>query len=214
MNSERAERELWISSTWMIFESNLSFLRTMTHNSSEFARIHDPWMKIGHRLENLASIAVTEENAGYYRCCSVAFELFSELAAATLIPGTSGEYALASKDTVDTVAERTMRYLKSHFREALSVASIANALGMSASTISHQFRKETGETIIKCLQRIQLEQSIPYLLRGTPLKEVAPATGFQNEFYYSKVFRHHYGMPPNEWRTVKNPIQQLGLRTQ
>lgn len=200
---EKTDREFWMSSAWMIFDSNLTFLNTITEHPTNFARIHDPEMKIGHRLEALASIASVEGNVGYFRCHSIAFEILAELADATRIPGTCGEYSITSESQVATVAERTIRYLESHFRESLSIPDIARNLGMSPSTISHRFRAESGETIVKALQRIRLEQSIPDLLRGTPLKVIAPATGFQNEFYYSKVFRLHYGVPPSEWRRMK-----------
>ncbi len=197
---EKNDNECWVSSVWIIFDSDIAFLRAMTENPRKLGRIHDPDMKIGHRLEALASIASVEGNAGYFQCHSIAFEILSELASATLLPGACGEYSTASESPLPTVTERITRYLESHFREPLSVPVIARDLGISISKISHGFRTEFGETVIKTLQRIRLEQSIPYLLRGTPLKEIAPATGFKNEFYYSKVFRLHYGISPSEWR--------------
>lgn len=197
---EKTDRECWMSSAWIIFESDLAFLHAMTDNRTGFARIHDPQMKLGRRLEKLAFIAASEGNAGYFQCNSIVFEILSELAIATLRLGGGGEYMIASGEASGSVAERTIRYLETHFRERLTIPVIARALGMSPSTLSHRFREESGETIIKALQRIRLEQSIPDLLRGLPLKEIAPATGFQNEFYYSKVFRRHYGVPPSEWR--------------
>ena len=202
---EKTDRECWMSSAWIIFESDIAFLYSMTANATGFARIHDPHMRIGRQLETLASIAAGEGNAGYFRCSSIAFEILSELAVATPLPGNGGEYAIATGKESTSVADRTIRYLETHFRERLSIPVIARDLGMSPSTISHRFREESGETIIKALQRIRLEQSIPDLLRGIPLKEIAPATGFQNEFYYSKVFRLHYGVPPSEWRKQKAP---------
>lgn len=211
---EKTDRECWLSSAWMIFESDSAFLHAMTENSTQFARIHDPNMKIGHRLKTLASSAAVEGNAGYFHCSSIAFEILSELAKVTRIPGTCGEYSTASESRLTPVAEQTIRYLESHFREPLTVPNIARVLGMSPSTISHRFHAESGETIVKALQRIRLEQSIPYLLRGTPLKEIAPATGFQNEFYYSKVFRDHYGVPPSTWREINNGTCRLETSAQ
>jgi len=197
---EKTDHECCMVSAWIIFESDVAFLRTMTENVTGFARINDPQMKIGRRLETLASIAALKGNAGYFLCNSIAFEILAELASATPCPGIGNEYVTASGNVSGSIVERTIRYLETHFRERLTIPDVARDLGISASTISHRFRQESGETIVKALQRIRLEQSIPDLLRGLPLKEIAPAAGFQNEFYYSKVFRRHYGVPPSEWR--------------
>ena len=42
-----------------------------------------------------------------------------------------------------------------------------------------------------------------------PLKTIAQATGFSNEFYFSRCFRDFYGMPPGEYRR-KNPLRRCG----
>lgn len=96
-------------------------------------------------------------NAGYFQCRSIAFEILSELAIATPLPGIGGEYITASGDGSGSVAEQTIRYLETHFRERLTIPVIARDLGMSPATISHRFREENGETIDKAIQRIRLE---------------------------------------------------------
>lgn len=197
---ERNDRTCWMSSAWMIFASDDKLLYTLCDNPFGFARIHDPSMEIGRRLEHMASLAAAGGNGNYFRCGAIAFEILSELAAAKSVDGSANAFTTAKGYASASVPMRTTCYLESHFRERITVPEMARALGMSASTLSHRFREETGETIIQALQRVRLEQSIPYLRRGTPLKEIAAATGFLNAFYYSKVFRRHYGMPPGEWR--------------
>lgn len=96
---EKTDRECWVSSAWMTFQSDVGFLRELTLNPSGFARIHDPFMKIGRRLETIASIAAAGGNASYFRCVSIAFEIMAELAAARPIPATHGEYTTASESS-------------------------------------------------------------------------------------------------------------------
>ena len=73
---------------------------------------------------------------------------------------------------------------------------------MSVSTLEHRFREETGETVFQALRRIRLEQSRPYLIRGASVKEVAAAVGFSTPFYFSKVFRDHFGTSPGACRMI------------
>lgn len=45
-----------------------------------------------------------------------------------------------------------------------------------------------------------MEQSLPLLLKGMPLKTVAEETGFSNAFYYSQVFKRRIGVSPARYR--------------
>jgi AraC-like DNA-binding protein len=40
------------------------------------------------------------------------------------------------------------------------------------------------------------------LLHNTdyPIKEIAQAVGYQNQFHFSKAFRKYYNTSPSEWR--------------
>ena len=50
-------------------------------------------------------------------------------------------------------------------------------------------------------QRIRVEQSLPMLQLGRPLKEIAQAVGFPNQFYYSRVFAQVMGLAPSRYVT-------------
>lgn len=54
---------------------------------------------------------------------------------------------------------------------------------------------------MEMLMRIRVERSIPLLLAGYSLKEIAKKVGVANEFYYSRISRKIIGVSPREYQS-------------
>lgn len=188
-------------SAWMIFCSDFEFLRTMTGGLAGFARIHDPSGVIGEKLVAMAE-AASGGSRRYCDCAAKGLDILSALLGAARVEESDFDWALSETAGHETLARRVMNHLERHYHDSVTVPGIAHELGVSVSTLAHRFRKESGETVIQALRRIRLEQSRPHLLRGTSVKEVAAAVGFSTPFYFSKVFRDQYGVPPGACRFV------------
>lgn len=83
----------------------------------------------------------------------------------------------------------------------LSVALLAQRLGCSADYLSHLFRTVRGEKLTLYIEGQRLGRAAE-LLRDTSLsvKEVAWASGFANQSYFIRCFRHRWGTSPGLWR--------------
>ena len=57
------------------------------------------------------------------------------------------------------------------------------------------------------LLEYRLQQSEKLLQMGMTVKQTALSCGFEDPFYYSRVFRKHYGMPPSDYRLEFAEIQ-------
>lgn len=98
-------------------------------------------------------------------------------------------------------AVRSVReYLQAHLGEAISLVELARHAGVSLSTLSHHYRRETGETPMQTLVQMRLHQVKGLLLRGLPLKEIAPLAGFVDAFHLSRVFKRMTGVSPRQFR--------------
>ena len=199
---ENSAHDCLVTSAWIGFACDMKFLRDMCKNEENFAAIHDPGGEIGDKLQTIVKDAAAGGNRSYLRCCSTAHEIMYALSRALpLVGGHPWEYTTSPHDGIQhPLAERVMSFLERRFREHLTMEKIATELGTSKSTLSHSFHSQTGETVMGALRRIRLEQSLPHLRGGMALKEVAPLVGFRDEYYYSRVFRSHFGLPPGEWR--------------
>ncbi len=200
-------REDWsggtaLCSAYIVFSGQCALLEKLTDNPCHYARISDPEGILESLLRECAILAGKFGNAGYFETLPLFFRILSQLGSVRKADdGWECDYDLS--ETLfggESLSHRTIGYLERNFRKKLNMAGIARALGTSVSSLEHKFKTETGRTVVETLRRIRIEQSIPMLLRNVPLKEIAEATGFPNEFYYSKVFRRECGESPAEYR--------------
>ncbi|WP_027092494.1 response regulator [Cohnella thermotolerans] len=83
----------------------------------------------------------------------------------------------------------------------ISVKTIAEKVYLHPVYLSKIYKSETGESLGDYIIRIRMERAL-YLLKHTNKKiyEITAELGYQNPQYFSKMFKKHYGMTPNEYR--------------
>jgi AraC-like DNA-binding protein len=174
-------------------------LRRAVENSGGFARIVDDG-RLGELMRR-AIRAAQQGNAGYYGCFAEFSRIVEFLENLPPAAGPDFLYVLSGETgTAGTPGKRVRAYLERNYRGHVTIRAIARELGISESTLSHRYRAECGESVFDTLLRIRVEQSLPMLMRRLPLKTVARETGFNSEFYYSRVFKRCFGVSPANYR--------------
>ena len=94
-----------------------------------------------------------------------------------------------------------IRYLSAHYSEPVTLAQTAKSAGVHPSYLSSLFRKITGLTFKDYLNNIRIEHALE-LLKNTdyPIMEIAISCGFNDQSYFSKVFKKQTGMTPRQFR--------------
>jgi two-component system, response regulator YesN len=97
--------------------------------------------------------------------------------------------------------QKIEEYLQKHFQEDITLQDIAERFFLSREYISRKFKQENDVTFSDYLTALRMEKA-KKLLENQYLKiyEVAYGVGYQNEKYFSKVFKKHEGLTPNEYR--------------
>ncbi|ACL75782.1 AraC family transcriptional regulator [Ruminiclostridium cellulolyticum] len=91
-----------------------------------------------------------------------------------------------------------LEYLSTNYMEQISLYRIAHNMYLSPVYISKIFKEETGESPINHLIRIRLTKARELLMSGNmPIKTVARSVGYEDAFYFSKLYKKYYGIPPS-----------------
>lgn len=80
--------------------------------------------------------------------------------------------------------------------EALTVAELANGVGLNSSYLIRSFARETGMTPHAHVLQTRVQYAHRLLLDGIPAAEAAIAAGFCDQPHLIRQFRRHYGVTP------------------
>ncbi len=82
--------------------------------------------------------------------------------------------------------------------------AVAASEGMSASTLRRHFRRAMGMSIHKYVIRRRIESARALLVEtDMPLKGIADALGYENQYFFSRQFHETVGVPPGMFRKSK-----------
>lgn len=110
-------------------------------------------------------------------------------------PSAAASPALLTAETLES-------WLFEHIAEPTDLDRIAAAFGRSRSSLTRAVRTATGTSLQRLHERLRIEWAAT-LLRASraQIREIARRVGYDDQFYFSRVFRRRMGVPPREWRT-------------
>jgi AraC family transcriptional regulator len=92
-------------------------------------------------------------------------------------------------------------HIQAGLDQDLSLAALAQASGLSESTLKRRIEATTGETPRRYVERLRLERAASQLmLRRSTVLEVALDNGFHSHEVFTRAFTRHFGISPSEWR--------------
>ncbi len=92
-------------------------------------------------------------------------------------------------------------YIQKNYAQDLTLAKIADYVGMNPSYFSVLFKKECKISLINYLNHIRIERALRYLQDPQcRVYEAALAVGFHDEKYFSRIFKKNMGISPSEYR--------------
>lgn len=97
-----------------------------------------------------------------------------------------------------------LEFIRAHLAESPGLDRLAREFGTSRSSLEKRFRKAFGISIGRFLLNSRLAEAAK-LLRDASVScaEAADATGFANQFAFSKAFRKAFQLSPQEYRRTR-----------
>jgi AraC-like DNA-binding protein len=99
------------------------------------------------------------------------------------------------------VIELTIARIQNEFGRDLDMKLLAQELGVSYSWFRSMFAAHTGLSPHQYLLELRLVHARNLLAETEfPIKEIATQTGFEDEHYFSRLFRQKLNLTPSQWR--------------
>jgi two-component system response regulator YesN len=109
---------------------------------------------------------------------------------------------LLSEDLDDTrLIRKAKKYIREHYQGVVSLEIVAEQLTITANYLSLLFKKQTGQNFIEYVTQVRMDKA-KELLKTNRLKnsEIAQMVGYDNEFYFSRVFKKSTGITPQDYK--------------
>ncbi|MCR2805218.1 response regulator [Paenibacillus soyae] len=108
---------------------------------------------------------------------------------------------ILSKDKERGVIREIAKFLEQRASEDITLQDVANHFYLSREYISRKFKQEMNENVSDYIAGIRMNRAKELLgNRSLKISQVAEQVGFQDEKYFSKVFKKWTGCTPNDYR--------------
>jgi len=102
---------------------------------------------------------------------------------------------------VSAAIMKAIAIVKDEWNGPLLAADVAKRVNMSRSYFSQCFKDISGKPFNEYVRMLRMEKAKEYLIHtAKPIQWVAEQTGYQDEKYFSRLFREYTGVLPSEYR--------------
>ncbi|BBI31919.1 response regulator transcription factor [Cohnella abietis] len=164
--------------------------------------------RVYNRLQSFSSRTSLEGEESFLYSCEQLFTLFEDVRKmmsylkdnmiSSIIAKPSADYHHSKNESMQEI----LHYINRNYHEGgISIQSLSERFFMNPTYISQLFRKEVGETFTEYISRLRINHASE-LLRTTdlPVNEISERVGFQDYFYFSRIFKKLTGQTSSQYR--------------
>ncbi len=95
-------------------------------------------------------------------------------------------------------------FIRNRAHEDISLNDIAGELFVSVSRAGHIVKEVTGRPFQMLLEEERMLRARNLLLNSTrKLSDISSAVGYQNQFYFNRIFKRYFGITPGRFRKIE-----------
>lgn len=103
------------------------------------------------------------------------------------------------------LVQNALLYFNSNFSSPIKISELAARLQVSQQYLARLFKAETGMSPVQYLNRLRIEKAKEAMRESAVnISEAALAAGFDNLYYFSRLFKQLEGMSPSAYRAWLN----------
>lgn len=103
--------------------------------------------------------------------------------------------------SIDPLVAQVLEEMNHRIDRPTTLDDLAKWSGYSPQYLNRIFGRTLGVTPLKYLGRMKMERAAQMLVDGRfTVASIATAVGFEDPYYFSRVFRQHFGRSPAQYR--------------
>ena len=122
---------------------------------------------------------------------------------ALLKQNTHHDHSLSSTNEKDTRVQLLIDYMRSHFKEEISLQQLALLVNLNPFHLVRLFKKAIGLSPYEYLLIVRAEHARQLLRSGYQVQEAALEAGFYDASHFNRLFRKIAGTSPKSFRSSK-----------
>jgi len=110
-------------------------------------------------------------------------------------------YRSVKKEPENDMVKEVIVYMKNNLHKNLRISDLAKACNCSSSNVYKQFKQNLGSSPQDFFIHLKMERACKYLTQTSlKVKEVGARLGYDDQYYFSRIFTKHIGQSPANYR--------------
>ncbi|NLT97016.1 MAG: helix-turn-helix domain-containing protein [Christensenellaceae bacterium] len=127
---------------------------------------------------------------------------------------TSMVFAVPDTKHTDTI-QKVMEYVNANYMKRITLNDISEHVSFSVSYLSRIFKEEKGINLSSYINEVRIRNAKTLLLTSDmPLSSITYCCGFDDQSYFSKVFKKFTGTTPGKYREKRGIINRKAEETE
>ena len=110
-------------------------------------------------------------------------------------------YERSDESRTRVAVESVVKYIHNNLSQELSLTKLSEYTMLSNNYLSRIFKEHMGINLVDYVTKCRMTKAAEMLTETRlPVEQIARALGYNTPHYFSKRFREHYGLTPNQFR--------------
>lgn len=117
------------------------------------------------------------------------------------------ETPVSNSITKNKAVTLMLDYIQTHYMEEISIQTLADLCSINSNYAGQLFKQKVNQTFNSYLTDLRMKHAIQLLTTtDMPVSLVASSVGYQDYFYFAKVFKKLTGATPSSYRHEEEPL--------
>lgn len=108
---------------------------------------------------------------------------------------------LNAQDGHSALIEKARQYVQDNVEKRIMLQDVANHICISPGYLSALFKKQYNQNFVDYINQVKTERACELIREGKyRIYEISYMLGFENAYYFTRVFKRYTGMTPTEYQ--------------